>query len=698
MEQSSIANNQDLTSAFEPEVSIKRLSRVLKNYLDANKNRSTEEILRESLPPAIQSKIQIDSSFWITSKMEEGIYSQMKGGFSVNDSIYLSGREFLLNESYDLLPADDTLLSYRDFLLRIPIAISKYLLYFRLKVIQINEKSVVYSIHSEEGSTEKIYDFCFLKGIFEGTIMLFQIKNWKLIVDKTINSEVDGKYIESAGELNANESLIRMEWEDSTIQVGKSALNASLPPRVSQTFVISQTDSKENVEFSYIDLNAVINKSKELVIENRDLEAAVEVLNSLRDEMIVKHKAISKDLRMARNIQRGIIPQHIPDWKGLQFDFSYLPMQEVSGDYYDYFNFGSNKIGIMLSDVSGHGVPAAFITAISKLLFTNYKLDSPAEIFSNANRELIDLVKQQGYLTCFYGIIDSVYELKYCIAGHPRPILLRYATGEIEILEGEGTFLGMFEDADKYFKDYKIKLEPGDKLFIYTDGLLEGENDRGEQFQQEILIDLIKKTLNMKVNDAIDFIMKNFKEFCRGTDQGDDITILAMGVSLHMAEFQKYKTIAEKYYGEKLYHLACDYMYKAKEIFPTDVNVLFQLGKYLAKEKQYLDSSKHLEEYNSLKTSNADSHLILGYCYYKLENFGKAEMEFVRAMSMRTGNITAMFNLSKVYQKQKEFEKAIEILQKILTFDPNHTQSKKSIHNLVKMLERRKNIIEKSNS
>ena len=65
-------------------------------------------------------------------------------------------------------------------------------------------------------------------------------------------------------------------------------------------------------------------------------------------------------------------------------------------------------------------------------------------------------------------------------------------------------------------------------------------------------------------------------------------------------------------------------------------------------------------------------------------------MEFIRAMSMRTGNTTAMFNLSKVYQKQKEYDKAIEILQKILTFDPNHTQSKKSIHNLLKLLERRK--------
>ena len=687
----------ELSSTFEPEVSIKRLNRVLKNYLEANKNKTTDEILKESLPVNLQTKIQIDSSFWITSKTEEEIFTRLGvSGFSVNDSIYLAGREFLLTESFELLPADDTLLSYRDFLLRIPIVISKYLLYFRLKVIQINENSIVYEIQSEEEIPEKMYDFSFLKGIFEGTIMLYQVKNWKLIVEKTINSKVDGRYIDSAGEFNAKESIIRMEWEDSNLQVGKSALNANLPPRVSQTFVISQTDNKSNTEFSYIDLNAVINKSKELVIENRDLEAAVEVLNSLRDEMIVKHKAISKDLKMARNIQRGIIPQHIPDWKGLQFSFSYLPMQEVSGDYYDYFNFGSNKIGIMLSDVSGHGVPAAFITAISKLLFTNYKLDSPAEIFTNANRELIDLVKQQGYLTCFYGIIDSVYELKYCIAGHPRPILLRYSTGEIEILEGEGTFLGMFEDADRYFKDYKIKLEPGDKLYIYTDGLLEGENDRGEQFQQEFLIELIKKSVDMNAQDSLNYIMKEFKEFCRGTDQGDDITLLAIGVSLRMAEFQKFKTIAEKYYSEKLYHLACDYMYKAKEIFPTDVNVLFQLGKFLAKERKYNEASKHLEEYNSLKTSNADSHLILGYCYYKTENFGKAELEFVRAMSMRTGNVTAMFNLSKVYQKQKEYDKAIEILQKILTFDPNHTQSKKSIHNLLKLLERRK--MNKSNS
>ena len=147
-----ITNNSinELSSTFEPEVSIKRLSRVLKNYLEANKNRTPDEILKESLPVNLQTKIQIDSSFWITSKTEEEIFTRLGlGGFSVNDSIYLAGREFLLTESFELLPADDTLLSYRDFLLRIPIVISKYLLYFRLKAIQKNENSIVNEIQSE---------------------------------------------------------------------------------------------------------------------------------------------------------------------------------------------------------------------------------------------------------------------------------------------------------------------------------------------------------------------------------------------------------------------------------------------------------------------------------------------------------------------------------------------------------------------
>ena len=330
-------------------------------------------------------------------------------------------------------------------------------------------------------------------------------------------------------------------------------------------------------------------------------------------------------------------------------------------------------MGVLVSDVSGHGVPAAFITAISKLLFTNYKLDSPSEILGNANSELLDLVKQQGYLTCFYGIFDSDYVMTYSIAGHPRPILMRSKTKEIIVLDGEGTFLGMFDDARDHFRDYKIKLEPGDKLFVYTDGLIEGQNDVGEQFQQENLIKCILETSEMDVKSSIEFIMKRFNNYCRGTDQGDDITLLGIGLSLNMEAFDKHKLEAEKSFNNAEYELAADHLIQANTILPNDLSILLLLGKCYAKTRNYLLAIKYLEEYNSLKTYNADSHLILGYCFYKLENYGRAELELQKSISLRSGNLPALYNLAKTFTKENYPDKAFDVIQKILSIDPNYT-------------------------
>ena len=109
----------------------------------------------------------------------------------------------------------------------------------------------------------------------------------------------------------------------------------------------------------------------------------------------------------------------------------------------------------------------------------------------NANSELLDLVKQQGYLTCFYGIFDSDYEMTYSVAGHPRPILFKEKRKILLYLMEKELSLECSMTCKRSFRDYKIKLEPGDKLFVFTDGLIEGQNDDGEQFQQENLIKYI---------------------------------------------------------------------------------------------------------------------------------------------------------------------------------------------------------------
>ena len=316
--------------------------------------------------------------------------------------------------------------------------------------------------------------------------------------------------------------------------------------------------------------------------------------------------------------------------------------------------------------MSGHGVPAAFITAISKLLFSQHKLDSPSEIFAIVNRELLELVKQQGYLTSFYALINSDYEVLYSIAGHPRPILAKYKTKEVILLDGEGTYLGMFPDAREFYKDYKVKLEPGDKLYIYTDGILEAQDVDGERFEVNRLMSAIKESLDMGVKESTEFIITKLNHFSRGTDQVDDQTLLAIGVSPHLEEYKTFVSEAERHYRAKNYSLACDALIKANEILPRDLWTLFSLGKFYAKNKEYENAIKFLEEYNNLKTYNADACLIMGYCYFKLSQYEKAEEKLHSSISLRAENIPAMFNLAKTQLRLQKKEDAVLTLHKIL--------------------------------
>jgi serine phosphatase RsbU (regulator of sigma subunit) len=684
---SKLEPENDITSLnFHPEVSIRRLSRVIQ-FLKDEENQFIEKFLKKILGD-FYNKITKDNNLWVSANFEKNLLLILDKKFHIKHHVYNSGKELFLTEAVEILPSDGSTLSYISLIHKSSVLLQRFVSYLDYRVIESTETSC--SIQLKFTSLENQFDLLFLKGLLEGTAILFQVKGWKLLVKQCRFSDLDEELLPSVQnrEISDVPTEFLIHWESTDVRVGKTSFVEDSPVKAKETFVISRLtkDTQDESSYSYIDLNHLLNKSKELYLENRDLEAAVEVLSSLRKELVQKQKAISKDMKMARNIQRGIIPQNIPDWKGLQFSFSYLPMQEVSGDYYDYFNFGSDKIGIMISDVSGHGVPAAFITAISKLLFTNYKLDSPSQIFTNANRELIELVKQQGYLTCFYGIIDSNYKMTYCIAGHPRPLLYRASTGEVIVLEGEGTFLGMFTDADKFYKDYSIYIEPGDKLFLYTDGLLEGQSDTGEFFQQQNLIELIKKTGKMSAHEAQKFIMSSFDEFCKGTDQGDDITLVVTSLSPRLKEFTDYKISSLTAAKRKNFEEAYQELLKAKDIFPTDVNVLWKLSKYLIKLKRYSEAIEQIEEYQKFKTQNAEAHFLLGYCFYKLENFTKSESELLRAISIRNNYPDAFYYLAKIYYKQNQISQSVEYLKRLVEIDSKNTRAQKAYKKLKKII------------
>jgi serine phosphatase RsbU (regulator of sigma subunit) len=408
-----------------------------------------------------------------------------------------------------------------------------------------------------------------------------------------------------------------------------------------------------------------------LALENRDLEAAVEILKSFKTELEVKQKSIAKDLKLAKNIQKGIIPRTIPDWNGIQFWTYFSPMQEVSGDYYDYFPYNDSKLGIAVCDVSGHGVPAAFITALSKMLFNVYRSPQPSNIFKNVNRDLLELLQHQGYTTCIYAVIDDNYKITYSVAGHPRPILLRHKTSSAHLLEGEGTFLGMFPEANDYYEDQSVQMEPGDKIFLYTDGITEALNDDGEQFGEERLIQAILQTLNMSIQKSIEHITSIYNEFTMGTDQGDDITIFGFSLSPHIDDFDKLVSEGNLQYRNKNYSKATECFQSANKIMPRDMKNILLLSKSLAKEGKYTEAIECLLNYNRYKMHDYESHFILGFCHFQIKEYEKAEAEFKKAIYMDDSHPAVHYNLIRVYAKLGNVSKFNEALAKMRKLFPS---------------------------
>lgn len=391
----------------------------------------------------------------------------------------------------------------------------------------------------------------------------------------------------------------------------------------------------------------ILQRSSDLVQDKRELMTAVEYLNIANDELAKKIEANKRELEMARNIQKGFVPHRVPDWKGLQFWVKFYPLTEVSGDFYDYFSIGSQKFGLLVCDVSGHGVPAALISAIAKISFADHRLDSPAEIFGKVNLDMLNYVKREGYLTAFYMIIDEDYEVTYSGAAFPGPILWRARTGDVERLGGGGTLLGMFPDANKHYQDSKARLEPGDKIFVFSDGIVESFNTKDESFGEERLAAAIQETRGMDVQRSSEHVMEVYRHFMLGSEAKDDLTLITIMVSERLEEFTAYSRNAHLLFNQRDIRGACSELRRAISIFPRHTTTLFLLGKYLAMDGQYDEAAGYLLAYNELKPYNADAYTILGYCSYQMKNYPIAADHFKRSISIRSENPSALFNLAR---------------------------------------------------
>lgn len=265
------------------------------------------------------------------------------------------------------------------------------------------------------------------------------------------------------------------------------------------------------------------------------IEKAVEEVNYIKQTQRehLQLESIQSDLAVAGEIQKAILPCRFPPFpeiKSLDIYASMTPAKEIGGDFYDFFRLDDDRIGLVIADVSGKGVPAALFMAVSNTLLRSISMtkDNSQDCIDELNRLLCRVNVNSMFVTVFYGILNHrTGELDYTNGGHNPAYVLRGKNGELERL---GRFpnlvVGGFEDFS--YKSESAQLDPGDSLFLYTDGITEAFDAKDEAFGDERLEDSLVELYHDDAKTIIEGVYADLGEFIGDTTQSDDITMVVV--------------------------------------------------------------------------------------------------------------------------------------------------------------------------
>lgn len=250
----------------------------------------------------------------------------------------------------------------------------------------------------------------------------------------------------------------------------------------------------------------------------------------LREALAAKTRLISleQELDIARGMQQSILPRTFPPFGDFEFDARMTPAREVGGDFYDVFRIDEQRLGVVVADVSGKGIPAAFFMLISRTLMkaVGQSGETPAGALERLNDLLSAENEQMLFVTAFYGVLDrSSGQISFANAGHNPPIVRR-ADGSIEWLsEHAGIALAAMPELD--YETASVTLQPGDSLLLYTDGVTEAMDPDGALFGEERLATTVAAA-NSGVSDLLTRTFDAVRDFAAGEPQADDLTALAV--------------------------------------------------------------------------------------------------------------------------------------------------------------------------
>ncbi|NND08815.1 MAG: SpoIIE family protein phosphatase [Saprospiraceae bacterium] len=255
-------------------------------------------------------------------------------------------------------------------------------------------------------------------------------------------------------------------------------------------------------------------------------------LEAANKDLEVFQERVLKELERAKLAQQFLLPTELPTSTTVRFASLFVPMQEIGGDFYDVIELPNEKYGLLMADVTGHGLPAALLTFMSSTTFKNAVVDcsSPARCIGLTNERLFRKMPDDAFVTMFYAVFDSEnHKLTYVQAGHPEGYIIRSGTKEILPLRTGGTLVGAFSADEVNFIEKEIDIEAGDKVVLYTDAITD-ILDRCEDAQETEFISFLQAHADLSLESLFNRIYDFGLTRGKLTTYPDDFTLLGMEV------------------------------------------------------------------------------------------------------------------------------------------------------------------------
>jgi len=444
----------------------------------------------------------------------------------------------------DLIPifSNATLTAYKfiyAFAFVYPI-ILQILIIFQLPVTEVIEKktSEVESLQNLSQMISKVLDIEELVSIIIQTIERITSSRdvFICLIDEKSNCKFYSNISESRNLFDRLSQLLTSklnQTNEKILEIDVNEFYSEENHQIEKLIIIPLVYNKKLI--GYI----LIGKDRASILDEDDLNtlksigeySAIAIQNHHLLQKSIEKERLEKELEVAREVQKKLIPENTPSIKNLDIAHTFIPAFEVGGDYIDYFQLDENYLGFIIADVSGKGISAAFYMAEVKGIFESLSkiLKNPKDILIQANKILCKSLDRKSFVSVVYAIIDlQKGYLRIARAGH-CPILFLKNSELVELIPS-GIALGLISNElfENNLEEVFFELEKNDLLLLYTDGVTEARNQNLEEFGTDRLNEIVKKSEGDCSNEIIQNIIEELTIFSKEYPQHDDITLLAI--------------------------------------------------------------------------------------------------------------------------------------------------------------------------